>query len=100
MTPPVGLLGYGKISSFVLRRNGRAQLVGGQAELILGAGGNMHGHAAGQLGDRLIADKTRLWDDDLIPGLDHRTDGQVDGLAAADGDQDVFLFIVQIKAAL
>ena len=83
MTAPVGLLGYGKISSFVL-----------------GAGGNMHGHAAGQLGDRLIADKARLWDNDLIPGLDHRTDGQVDGLAAADGDQDVFLFIVQIKAAL
>ena len=81
-------------------RDGRAQLVGGQAELILGAGGNMHGHAAGQLGDRLIADKARLRDDDLIPGLDHRTDGQVDGLAAADGDQDVILFIVQIKAAL
>ena len=97
MTAPVGLLGYGKISSFVL---GVMAARSWSAELILGAGGNMHGHAAGQLGDRLIADKARLRDDDLIPGLDHRTDGQVDGLAAADGDQDVFLFIVQIKAAL
>ena len=30
----------------------------------------------------------------LIPRLHQGADGQVDGLAAADGDQDVFLFIV------
>ena len=81
------------------RRDGRPQLVGSQAELILGAGGNMHRHAAGQLGDRLIADKAGLGNDNLVPGLDHRADDQVDGLTAADRDKDIFLFIVQVKAA-
>ena len=36
---------------------------------------------------------------DLIPRLHQGADGQVDGLAAADGAQDIFLFIVQFKPA-
>ena len=49
----------------------------------------MHRHAAGQLGDRLIADKAGLRDDDLVPRGDQRADGHVDGFAAADRDKDV-----------
>lgn len=95
----MGLLGYGKDQQLGLGRDGSPQLVGSQAELILGAGGNVHRNAAGQLGDRLVADEAGLRDDDLIPRLHQGADGQVDGLAAADGDQDIFLFIVQFKPA-
>ena len=36
----------------------------------------------------------------LVPRLQQGADGQVDGLAAADGDQDIFLFYnVQFKPA-
>ena len=43
--------------------------------------------------------KYGIRDDDLIAGLHQSADGQIDGLAAADGDQDIFLFIVQFKPA-
>ena len=82
------------------RRDGRTQLIRRQAELILGPGGDMHRHAAGQLGDGLIADKAGFGDDDLVPGLHERADGKVDGLAAAHRDEDVFFLIMQLKPAL
>ena len=59
----------------------------------------MHRHAAHQLGDRFIADKAGFGNDDLIPRLDQRADSQVNGLAAADRDQHILRFIVQLKAA-
>ena len=95
-----GVVRVGEDDQLGARGDSRPQLVSRQAELILGPGGNVHRHAAGQLGNRLIADKAWLRDDDLIPGLHHRTDGKVDGLTAADRDQNVFLFIIQLKAAL
>ena len=94
-----GVVGVREDQQLGLGRDGGPQLVGSQAELILGAGGNVHRNAAGQLGDRLVADEAGLRDDDLIPRLHQGADGQVDGLAAADGDQDIFLFIVQFKPA-
>ena len=59
----------------------------------------MHGHATRQLGDGFIADKAGFRDDDFIPGFDQCPDGQVDGLAAADGDQHLGHLILQVKAA-
>jgi len=81
-----GVVGVREDQQLGLGRDGGPQLVGSQAELILGAGGNVHRNAAGQLGDRLVANEAGLGDDDLIPRLHQGADGQVDGLAAADGD--------------
>ena len=48
--PPVGLLGYGKISSLVLGVMAARSWSAVRRNSILGAGGNVHRNAAGQLG--------------------------------------------------
>ena len=94
-----GVVGVGQDQQLGAGGDGRPQLCGCQAELILGPGGDGHGHAAGELGDRLIADKAGFRDDDLVPRLDQRADGQVDRFAAAHRDQGLFRLVLQFKAA-
>ena len=94
-----GVVGIRQDQQFGTRRNGGAQLVRPQAEIILHFGGNVHRHAAGQRSDRFITDKTRLRDDDFIPRFDQCTDGQVNGLAAAHGNKHLAGLVVQLHAA-
>ena len=59
----------------------------------------MHRHAAGQLGDRLIANKTGFRNNNFIAGLYQRTDGQVDGFTAAHRNQNLRHIVFQVKPA-
>ena len=54
----------------------------------------MDRHPAGQGGDGLVADEARLRDDDLIAGLHQSADAHVDGLTAADGDENFLCRVV------
>ena len=94
-----GVVGEGQHQQLGFGGDGRFQLVGGEAEILLRFGGDMHRHAAGELGDGFVADKARLRDDDLIPRLHQRTDAQVDGLAAAHRHHHLIRLVIQLEPA-
>ena len=95
-----GVVGVGQNQQLGAGCDGVFQLFGPEAELVLRTGGNVHRHAAGEGGDRLVADEAGFRDDDLVPRLHQRADGKVDGLAAAHRDQDlVLLAVMQVKPA-
>ena len=48
------------------RSNGRLQLLRRQSERVPGARGDRHGHAAGQLGNRSVADERRFHNEHLV----------------------------------
>ena len=79
------------------RRDGGAERLGGQLEAVLDAGRERHGNAAGHLGERRVADEARLGNEHLFAGIDEGADGVVDGLRAADGDEN---FLVRVVAQL
>ena len=91
------VVGVGQNEQLGARRDGRAQRICGQLELILHARRQRNGHAARHLGQRRIADKARFGDQYFFAGIDQRADGVVDCFRAADRDQD---FLVGIIAEL
>ena len=80
--------------------NGGAQLLGGEAELILRLQLHIHRGAAGHGGQGSVAHEGGHGHDDLVPGIEQAAQGQVDGLTAAHGDHDlVGKIVVQVEAA-
>ncbi len=54
---------------------------------VLHPGGQRDGRAAGEDHLRLVGDEARGGDDDLIAGIEHRRQRQIERLRDADGDQ-------------
>ena len=88
------IVGEGKDQQLCARSNGRLQLLRRQSERVLGARGDRHGHAAGQLGNRRVADERRFHNEHLVARLDERADGNIDCLGTADRDQKLFFGII------
>ena len=88
------IIGEGHDEELGLRGDSGFQGVGPETELILLTAGHMDRHTAGQGGDGLVADEARLRDDDLIAGLHQSADAHVDGLTAADGDENFLCRVV------
>ena len=84
----------GKDEQLGARRDGGAQRLGRQLELVLDARRQRHGNAACHLRERRVADKARLGDEHLLAGIDEGADGVVDRLGAADGDEDLLVCVV------
>ena len=84
-----GVVGEGQDEQFGAGGDGPAQVLGPQAELVLGPAAQMHRHAPGQGGDGLIADKAGFRDDHLVPRGYQGADAHIDGLAAAHRHQDL-----------
>ena len=84
-----GVVGIGQHQQLCAGGDGRAQLVGGEAEVVLGLGLHRHGHAVGHGGERAVAHKGGSGDDDLVPHLQQAAEAQVQPLAAAHGDQNL-----------
>ena len=96
-----GVVGEGQHQHLGPGGDGRAQLLGGEAEFILRLGLHIDGGAAGHGGQRPVADKGGDGNDDLIPRIDHAAQGQVDGLAAAHGDNDLMgKVVLEMEAAV
>ena len=71
------------------RRDGRLQLVRVQGKEVLDAGLNGHGHAVRHLYGGGVAHIHRLVVNHLVPGVQQAAQGQVDGLADADGGENL-----------
>ena len=96
-----GVVGEGEDHGLGFRRDGLFQLRRGEAELVLGFGLHDHRLPARQPHQRRVADEAGLVDDDFVPGPEDRAEGQVDGLAAAHGDQNLLFRVVgEAEAAL
>ena len=78
-----------------------AKLLGGQAKAVFRAGGDRDNPSIGQGAHGCIGHKARLRQQNFVAGVDERADADVDGLGAADGDENfVFGIVVQRKNAV
>ena len=95
-----GVGGEGQHQHLGLGGDGRLELLGGETELVLRLQLHIHRHAARHLGEGAVAHERGHGHDDLVAGIEQTAQGQVDGLAAAHGDQDLLgVVVVQVKAA-
>lgn len=89
-----GIVGKRQYQQFGTRRDGGAKLLGSQAESIFGAGGNGDNLGISQGAHGRIRHKARFRQKNFIAGIDDRTDTDVDGLGAADSDENFVFGIV------
>ena len=96
-----GVAGEGQHQRLGAGRNGPAQLLRGEAELVLLLCLHQHGDGVGHGHQGAVAHEGGGGDDDLVPRLQQGAEGEVKPLAAAHGDQDLSHGgIFQVKAAL
>ena len=83
-----GVVGIIEDDGLGLGRDGRAELRLGDAELVLALRLDGDGHAVREGDQGAVRDVAGLVINDLVAGVGDGADGEVEGFADADGDQD------------
>ena len=88
------IVGVGDEQGLGFRRDGRFQFLRLQAEIVFLLQVDGHRNAAGHAHAGLVGNEAGLGQDHLVAGLHRGTEGQVDRLAAADGNEALLSRIV------
>ena len=91
---PCGVVGIGQNQQLCLVGDFLLQLLGGEAEAVFRLCLDDDRHTPRHFRNGHIAHKAGLGDEDLVPGLHQGAHAQVDGFAAAHGDQHLVLGVV------
>ena len=96
---PGGVVGEGENQNLGLRRDLLQQFFRSQPEIVLLLQLDDHRRAVCQDGAGHVGDIAGLGNQHLVPRLQHGPQGQIDGLAAAHGHQDLGIGVVEDVAA-